>query len=120
VAEDRADPASPVGGRGAWRETLRLDELWEGEIVGVHLKEGDVLLVNLGAGEIRAYDNRCPHAGSRLSEGRLISTTLQCATHLWEFDVRTGDGVNPRNCKLRRYPVRIVDGVILIRIEPTR
>jgi len=85
-------------------------------MVGVRLGDTDVLLVNVGNGEIHAYENRCPHAGSRLSEGRLSATTLQCATHHWEFDIRTGDGINPRTCKLRRLPVQVAGGVVLVQL----
>jgi toluene monooxygenase system ferredoxin subunit len=99
-----------------WAVALLLDELWEGEMVGVRLGDADVLLVNLGKDGVHAYDNRCPHAQSRLSEGRLSTATLQCAAHLWEFDIRTGAGVNPRSCRLRRYPVRIDDGVVMVQI----
>jgi toluene monooxygenase system ferredoxin subunit len=101
----------------AWSVALPLDELWEGEMVGLRLGRADVLLVNLGKGEIRAYDNRCPHAGSRLSEGRLSAATLKCGSHLWEFDLRSGDSVNPRNCGLRCYPVKVVDGVVMVRVD---
>jgi toluene monooxygenase system ferredoxin subunit len=86
-------------------------------MVGVHLVGADVLLVNLGNEEIHAYDNRCPHAGSRLSEGRLHTNLLQCGTHLWEFDVRTGEGVNPSSCKLRSFPVKVVDGAVMVRLD---
>ncbi|HEY4012202.1 MAG TPA: Rieske 2Fe-2S domain-containing protein [Polyangiaceae bacterium] len=89
---------------------------WEGEMVAVRVEGADVLLVRLEGGEVRAYDNRCPHAGSPLSEGRLYAATLTCATHLWEFDARTGDGINPRGCKLRRHPVHVVDGVVRVRL----
>jgi toluene monooxygenase system ferredoxin subunit len=112
-----ADLGPPTTDReGGWTFALLLDDLWEGDMVGVGLGNADVLLVNLGDGEIVAYDNRCPHAGSRLSEGRLSTTTLRCGSHLWEFDVRTGDGVNPRNCMLRKYAVKVVDGAIMVRL----
>jgi toluene monooxygenase system ferredoxin subunit len=99
-----------------WTRAISLDDLWEGEMVGVRLGGADVLLVNLGGGEIRAYDNRCPHAGSRLSEGRLRAAVLQCATHLWEFDARSGHGVNPESCRLRPYAVKVADGMVLVRV----
>ena len=99
---------------------LRLDELWEGELVGLRLGDADVLLVNLGQGDIHAYDNHCPHAGSPLSEGKLSATRLVCATHLWEFDARTGRGINPTRCRLRRYPVKIVDGVVMVQVGRPR
>lgn len=97
-----------------WLYALPLDDLWEGEIIGVRIGAHDVLLANID-GEIHAYDNRCPHAGSRLSDGAIHRRTLQCAAHLWEFDIRTGSGMNPRNCALRRYEVQIVDGAIMLR-----
>jgi toluene monooxygenase system ferredoxin subunit len=97
-----------------WTLAVRLDDLWQGEMVGLRLGDAHVLLVNLGGGEIRAYDDRCPHAGSLLSAGHLKAATLQCSSHLWEFDLRTGDGVNPRTCRLRSYPVKIVGGDVMV------
>jgi toluene monooxygenase system ferredoxin subunit len=97
-----------------WTRAVALDELWEGEMIGVRLGETDVLLVNLGGDGIHAYDNRCPHARSRLSEGHLRTTTLQCASHLWEFDARSGCSINPKNVALRRYPVKVVDDYVMV------
>jgi nitrite reductase/ring-hydroxylating ferredoxin subunit len=37
-----------------------------------------------------AFEDRCPHRGTPLSRGTLAGTTLTCAAHTWEFDVRTG------------------------------
>jgi nitrite reductase/ring-hydroxylating ferredoxin subunit len=104
------------GDAGEWTIAIALDELWEGEMVGLRLGAADVLLVNLGKAEVHAFDNRCPHAGSRLSEGHLQANVIQCGAHLWQFDARSGLGVNPRNCALRRYPVKVVDGAILVRV----
>ena len=100
-----------------WTFVIALDDLWDGEMVGVRVGRTDVLVVNLGAEGIRAYDNRCPHAGTRLSEGHLEAGTLRCAAHLWEFEVRSGAGINPRNCRLRAFPVKVVEGRILVRAE---
>lgn len=102
-----------------WVEALAIDDLWEGEMIGVNLAGAvDVLLVKLGRDEIHAYDNRCPHAGARLSEGSLSAANLRCGAHLWEFDLRTGIGVNPRNCALRRFPVKLIAGNVWVRIRP--
>ncbi len=105
-------------GGGTWIHALALDDLWEGEMMRVRVGEMDVLLVHLSGGEVHAYDNRCPHAGSPLSDGSLHEATLRCNTHFWEFDARTGDGINPRNCRLRRYPVRIANGNVLVWVAP--
>jgi toluene monooxygenase system ferredoxin subunit len=109
--------ASSLACEDGWAVALPLDELWEGEMVGVRVGTADVLLVHLGKDGIHAYDNRCPHAQSRLSEGQLSTTTLRCAAHHWEFNLRSGAGINPRNCRLRRYPVRIDEGVVMVQLR---
>lgn len=106
---------SEVDAPGEWQAALRIDELWEGEIVAVRVGTRDVMLANL-RGEVHAYDNRCPHAGARLSEGKLRGVTLRCAAHHWEFDIQTGAGVNPRSQALRGYAVRIVDGIVMVHL----
>ena len=32
---------------------------------------------------------------------------LTCRAHLWQFDVTTGAGVNPANCRLTEYPTKV-------------
>lgn len=110
-------PACVESDEALWTFALPLDDLWEGEMIGLCLEADDVLLVRFARDEIRAYDNHCPHAGARLSEGHLTHTTLRCPIHHWEFDVRSGNGVNPRNCKLRSFPVKLVDGAVLVQLR---
>ena len=88
------------------------ERLWDGEMVGLNVRGADVLLVNLGSGGLHAYENRCPHAGTPMSEGQLSGAVLECPTHHWQFDARTGHCLEPRNCRLRRFPIRVVDGTI--------
>lgn len=94
-----------------WHPVMAEDDLWEGELTGVEAGEKKIVLMNIG-GEIRAYQDRCPHLGSRLSEGDLDGSTLTCAAHLWEFDVLTGKGTNPGNCQLVAFGTRVADGTI--------
>jgi toluene monooxygenase system ferredoxin subunit len=91
------------------------DDLWEGEMLGVELEGVPVLLVNVG-GEIRAYRDRCPHQGVRLSEGRLHGATLTCAAHHWTYDVRGGCGINPCTAALEPFAVRVDDGHVWVAI----
>jgi nitrite reductase/ring-hydroxylating ferredoxin subunit len=37
--------------------------------------------------------------------------------HLWELDAQTGAGVHPRNCQLNRYPVKLENGSVMVRIR---
>lgn len=102
-----------------WRVAGTLDGLWEGEMEAVRLGTVDVLLCNVD-GEVFAYEDRCPHLASPLSEGVLDGALLTCAAHEWAFDVRTGGGVNPASTCLRRYPVRLDGEQIFVGIGGRR
>ena len=93
-----------------------VDDLWEGEMVGLELDGVPVLLVNVD-GEIRAYRDRCPHQGMRLSQGRLQGTTLTCAAHHWTYDLRAGRGINPCSAALEPIPVRVNDGQVWVAVS---
>lgn len=96
-----------------WHRVLEMDDLWEGDMADVEVGAIPILLVNVD-GEVRAYDNRCPHQATRLSEGDLDGEVLTCRAHLWEFNARTGAGINPHTARLPAYPVRVEDGAIYV------
>jgi len=80
-----------------------------------------VLLVRLSGGALKAFQAYCPHQRFELAHGCFDGTTLTCAGHCWQFDARTGNGVEPTNCRLAEYPTR-VDGtdiyVDVTNVEP--
>jgi toluene monooxygenase system ferredoxin subunit len=92
-----------------WWYAGSLDDIWAGEMRAVNLGAVDVLLCNLD-GMLAAYQDRCPHLANARSEGVLSDGVLTCAAHEWEFDARTGRGLNPASACLHSYPVRL-DGM---------
>lgn len=85
-------------------------------MIGLDVNGNSILLVNVDD-RVYAYADECPHQKSRLSEGTLMGTTLRCARHHWEFDVCTGQGVNPRNACLREFRVSIESRDILLDVD---
>jgi len=96
-----------------WQVIMPVEDLWEGELTGIQLGGKKIVLLNVG-GKIRAFEDRCPHLGSQLSEGDLDGGTLTCAMHLWEFDALTGKGANPDNCGLIVFDTRVREDQIEI------
>ena len=96
-----------------WLDAGTLDDVWEGEMHAVSVGAVDVLLCNVD-GEVHAFLDRCPHLANPLSDGELRENLLTCAAHEWVFDARTGDGVNPEDACLQRFPVRIDGDRILL------
>jgi len=81
-------------------------------------------------GEWFAYENRCPHAGGPVCQGRILPRVmtdiedggrvsepyfsrdefhLVCPWHGWAFDLRSGQSVTDPRRRLRRFPVEVRD-----------
>jgi nitrite reductase/ring-hydroxylating ferredoxin subunit len=72
------------------------------------------LVVVRTADGVSAFEDSCPHAQWRLSDGELIGDVLECPGHGWEFRATTGSCVNvPAYC-LKRFAVRVRNDVVEI------
>jgi toluene monooxygenase system ferredoxin subunit len=89
----------------------------DGDIAGVKVGKEKFLLCRSND-ELHAFVDACPHKGTPLSDGDLDDGILTCNIHLWEFDVATGDSVNPCGEKLTSCPVRVSGG--RIEIQPVK
>jgi toluene monooxygenase system ferredoxin subunit len=99
-----------------FQKAITLDELWSGEMTGLSIDGQPVLLLNID-GVIRAYADWCPHQRSRLSAGSLKDRVLTCASHHWQFDATTGQGINPKGARLTPIAVRIAEGEVLVDVD---
>jgi len=99
-----------------WIPVATLDDLWEGEVTDVHVGDEHILLVHLAGGAIRAYQGYCPHQRTALADGKLEGHVLTCAAHSWQFNLSTGEGVNPQGCHLYRYGVKVEDITISVNV----
>jgi toluene monooxygenase system ferredoxin subunit len=88
------------------------DELWIGEMKGVVVGGRRVLVLRLEDG-VFAYEDRCAHLGVPLSEGTLEDGVLTCRAHHYQYDARTGAGINPRDVRLASVPLRVDAGRIV-------
>ena len=86
----------------------RLDALWDGEMRGYVVGGRKVLLVRL-EGRVFAYEDRCSHLGVALSAGRLDAA--------YQYDARTGSGINPRSACLRAFSVAVEDGWVAVDVD---
>jgi len=91
-------------------------ELWDGDMTARRVDGHDVLLARLN-GVVYAYENRCAHLGVALSEGRLDGSVLTCRAHHWQYDVRSGAGINPATACLRCFAVKIEDGTVFVDVQ---
>ena len=103
--------------------------LREGRLVT--LAGRDIAIFNLGD-RFMATDNRCPHEGGPLCQGKMIALVqsdgpgtyrlagerefLRCPWHGWEFEIRTGQSwCDPNSVKARPFAVTVEPGESLVK-----
>jgi phenylpropionate dioxygenase-like ring-hydroxylating dioxygenase large terminal subunit len=68
-----------------WHPVLAADALQSGAIHRARLLGQDLALWRSSDGAIHAWEDRCPHRGSRLTRGRIVEDQVVCAYHAWHF-----------------------------------
>ncbi|HSV53675.1 MAG TPA: Rieske 2Fe-2S domain-containing protein [Burkholderiaceae bacterium] len=101
----------------AFMEVCAVGDLWAGEMESFDVGTHEVLILNV-EGELQAFDGVCPHQSVSLVEGRFDGNVLTCRAHEWSFNACDGKGINPKGACLRRFPLRIVEGKVLVATEP--
>ncbi|HEX6735079.1 MAG TPA: Rieske (2Fe-2S) protein [Azonexus sp.] len=96
-------------------EACSLQEVPPGAVRPLRLGTADVVLFNVD-GSIHALENSCLHAGAALSGGRLCGKVVACPAHGWRYDVTTGALLVAPEKTLKRFPVRIAGGKILVQL----
>jgi 3-phenylpropionate/trans-cinnamate dioxygenase ferredoxin subunit len=70
-------------------EITKKNEIKSGEVKKFDLAGHAILLARVGEA-FYAADNRCPHMGGDLSQGKLEKTTITCPVHHSQFDLTDG------------------------------
>jgi len=107
-----------------YEKVATTSELKQGEKKKVIVQEKEILLVNINDA-FYAVDNKCPHMGASLVDGKLEGSSIICPKHGSSFDVTTGKvtgrgkilfiNVNPKN--LHVYPTKVEGENLLVGIE---
>ena len=101
---------------GEFVPAIRAVDLAEGAISAVDLKGRHVLLSRIGGGFF-AVSGTCTHEDTDLGMGVLLEERIICPLHLSQFDLRTGEVMNPpATVPLRRFNVKIKDEGIFVEI----
>ena len=86
-------------------------------------------------GGFYAYENRCPHQGGPVCQGRVLNRVMEvlgedktsqglkwaeedvhivCPWHGFEFNIKTGRHPGAKNVRLRPYDVKVKDGEVYV------
>jgi len=116
AASAPAEPAAmpgPTESASAFAAVCAMGDLPPGSIREHRPSDGSprVALANV-AGQVFAFEDRCPHLGAPLSRGEMRGRTLVCPWHAWMIDVPTGEVRGGRGAAVRACPARVRDGQV--------
>lgn len=65
-------------------------------------------------GSFYARDVACKHQGADLTAGEIDGNIATCHRHQWKYNLETGECLNHDSLPLKKYPLKIEDGIIKI------
>ena len=97
-----------------FKKVCTRDDLWEGEMESFDVDGQEILLVCAEGGDIKAFQGICPHQDIPLVEGSFDGQKIICRAHLWQFNACNGKGINPDDCALAEYQVKLDGDDVLV------
>ena len=103
-----------VAGKGVMAG--RVGEIPPGSAKSVPIESFNISLFNV-KGKFFAVKEACPHAEYPLTKGHLKGPIVSCASHNWQFDLRTGECLRGgEGVWIRTFPVDVVEDEVWIRV----
>jgi 3-phenylpropionate/trans-cinnamate dioxygenase ferredoxin component len=117
--EDDAPKGEPKREDG-FTPVAKLADLAPGRLRRFMVERQAVVLTLAGdsGAEPVAFNALCPHALGDLSQGWVHKGEVDCPSHGYRFDLRSGACAYPRGGpSMRVYPVKLEDGVVLVKVD---
>ena len=102
----------------SFMEVARVEQLPPGNGTVVRVDGKDIAIFNVD-GTIYAMDDSCLHQGLSLGTSKLEGKIVTCRGHGWKYDVTTGSIVASPGFGVAAYPVKVVDGKIMVATDET-
>ncbi len=101
-----------------FQPVVSLEELKEKGLMMVRGTDRPVAL-SYADGQVRAFDDRCPHLGFPLHQGTVKDGILTCHWHHARFDVCSGCAFDLFADDVPSFPVKIADGMVCLARKPS-
>lgn len=119
-------PAQEPAGQDPWEAVCRLADLVPERGAAALVGGDQVALVRLHDDSVLAVQQRDPYTGAHVMSRGIVGTrgdapTLASPLHKQVFELQTGACLEPMGAEPRpllTWPVRVVDGLVLVRRSP--
>lgn len=99
----------------SFENVLAVDAFPETGLYAAIIK-GWYILISRIDGNYHAMNDRCTHAASPLSNGRVRRDHIMCPLHGARFELKTGKCVGGAHRDIRTFPINVLDGMIWVQV----
>jgi 3-phenylpropionate/trans-cinnamate dioxygenase ferredoxin subunit len=101
---------------GEFVRVAKVADIAAGTIKGFVVGDKKVAIANAN-GKFYAFEDRCSHAGAKLSTGLLMGNMVMCIAHGAQFELETGKPLTMvAHDPIKVYPVKVEGDDILVAI----
>jgi nitrite reductase/ring-hydroxylating ferredoxin subunit len=102
-----------------FHRAAKLDDICEGAVLGLIVANWPILLARVD-GRVLAVIDRCTHAASELSTGRIRRGSVTCPLHGARFELLTGKCVGGAYQPLMTFEAREANGWIEVEVPSAK
>lgn len=101
---------------GEFVKVAKMADVAAGTIRGYVVGDKKVAIAN-ASGKFYAFEDRCAHAGAKLSTGLLLGNMIMCIAHGAQFDLETGKPLTMMaHDPIKVFPVKVEGDDILVQL----
>ncbi len=104
------------GHQSEWIEVGTLEQIPRLGSRVIKSAQGEIALFRTADDQVFALLNRCPHKQGPLADGLVHGHRITCPLHNWKLELESGEVVPPDVGCTPRFPVRIEQQRILLRV----
>ncbi len=112
----RRDTPQPGAAAGDWIRVGAIEDIPRLGARVVRSAHGDIAVFRSAGDEVFALRDRCPHKGGPLSQGIVFGRHVACPLHNWSIGLEDGAAVAPDRGCAGRYPVKVENGIVFLRV----
>lgn len=96
-----------------WHQAIVEDAFPDDDKLATVINGWHVLVVRIDGG-FHAMNDRCTHAASSLSGGRIRRGAVMCPLHGARFELKSGKCLGGAYADLRTFPTKVEDGALMV------
>lgn len=101
-----------------WVEACAIDDVDEEDVIRFDHGNRTFAIFRSRNDQYFATDGYCTHERALLADGLVMDDIIECPKHNGRFNYQTGEARGAPVCiNLKTYPVKIVDGKVMIAIN---